>query len=151
MTSAPCAEASRAASSCLSIIDSWSPDQSVCSNAALTVLDIAPSWGSCRALLAPVPPMLTTRRPERERALRRLVGHARVTFPRVRSGLPYPGIRTGTTAPLDGVGGGHGGRWNEGRRDLAGGGTRGRKDRRARGRAARLPVGRRGGKNEAPP
>jgi hypothetical protein len=43
MTSAPCAEASRAASSCLSIIDSWSPDQSVWSSAALTVLDIAPS------------------------------------------------------------------------------------------------------------
>src|SRR4029453_15442798 len=69
MTSAPCAGASRAASSCLSIIDSWSPDQSVCSNAALTVLDIAPSWGSCRALRAPVPPMLTTLGPERERSL----------------------------------------------------------------------------------
>src|SRR4030095_16732678 len=84
MTSAPCAEASRAASSCLSIIDSWSPDQSVCSNAALTVLDIAPSWGSCRALHAPVPPMLTTRRPERERALPRHLGHDRGMGPRVR-------------------------------------------------------------------
>ncbi len=39
MTSAPSAAASRAASSCLSIIDAWSPDQSVCSNAALTVVD----------------------------------------------------------------------------------------------------------------
>src|ERR687892_1893610 len=38
MTCAPCAAASRAASSCLSVIDSWSPDQSVWSNAALTIV-----------------------------------------------------------------------------------------------------------------
>ena len=40
MTWAPSAAASRAASSCLSIIDSWSPAQSVCSSAALTVVDM---------------------------------------------------------------------------------------------------------------
>ena len=41
MTCAPSAAASRAASSCLSIIASLVPAQSVCSRAAFTVVDMA--------------------------------------------------------------------------------------------------------------
>src|SRR5687768_9338722 len=57
MTSAPWAEASRAASSCLSIIASWLPAQSVCSSAAFTVVDMAPPRASRpgRERLRPVP------------------------------------------------------------------------------------------------
>ena len=53
MTCAPSAAASRAASSCLSIMASWVPAQSVCSSAALTVVDMIglPLVGCLRAAM----------------------------------------------------------------------------------------------------
>src|ERR687898_350827 len=70
MTCAPWAAASLAASSCLSVIDSWSPDQSVWSNAALTIVmafllgDGPPSAGA--TFLGCAGPMVPTAREGRD-------------------------------------------------------------------------------------
>src|SRR5215207_743567 len=93
--------------------------------------------------------MVTTLRPKRE-------GTRRASAPRPKRSMSlardrHYRIRTsgpGAAAPLDGAGGGHGGTCNQGRRDLAGGWRRGRTDRRARRRAARLPVRGRGDHHE---